>query len=1211
MIGEGGMGVVLKAFEPALQRLLAIKVLSAAVAGSVSARRRFTREAQSAAAVCHEHIVAVYGVHETDGLPYLVMQYVAGESLQARLDRSGPLQVEEVVRIGLQTAMGLAAAHARGLIHRDIKPANILLEGEPGALATGVTRVKITDFGLARMVDDVGLTQNGVVAGTPEYMAPEQARGETVDHRADLFSLGSVLYALCTGVSPFGGTTAVAVIHKVSEQEPAPLRSLNPAVPAWLEGFIARLLAKNPADRFQTTSEVVALLEGFLAHLRQPATIAAPELPPALLPVSPRSPGAQEHGRWRQQFTKLFAWPAGLIVPCAAAVLAMGIFYWFAGVGDPAPKENGREVHLPLRGIPEDRDGVERFGPDAKKCVKFEPEGLRITLPAGFPGERSNTGVRIPMSGRGDFEVTIHYEILTEPQQANAGQRNTRLTIQAQLDRKDWTAATVARRISSDKGTQFTTWTMRDNFDNSGNRQMKARQHPAQAKIGRLRIVRIGSDASFFAAEGPDADFTLLPPPRHLGDEDLKYIELVGATGGPKATLDVRFTDLRVHTSTGLAPPPSQGQARRSTRIALPIAAALFSVLALGAWLLLRRGRPDQATNSEPMAPIAIRCPGCAKGLKARAELAGKKLKCPGCGHAIRVPETRPSVPRPGLAFVTLVLCRHRQRAGRADHADAAFQQGRTRRTGIGSVGPPLCVCCLRQEPPDQAEAHRQDGQVSLVRPGADRSGSPATCCDSGPGLADTPPCRTRPEPRRCCLCHLCQPLVRGQEQGQLSLLSPLLARCQRQLELGPGRRVFQHRPGAGGRAWLRRSVRRPDRPNGVAAADPACLPGQSALAVGRQSPFRHHGGCLPERRGPHRDRAAGPDPGSADHRARQRRPGDADLPPGHAVPVQPMVPAYTRWLAGPALPGLAAGRPVLGAAAASGAVGRILEPSLRGVGIVRRPVRQVSPVAGFSWALLSMLVGLRQRAWSRLALALLVAGLTLAPWTIRNYLVLGRLVPLKSNLAFEAYQSQCLQPDGLLQDFKGHPGRANKPEGREYRALGEMAYLERKREQFWQAVRADPVEFLDRSASRVLAATVWYVPFNRDHEAKQPWILWLGRLTHPLPFLALLVLLLTTGSKPVHGTGWLVMGLYVFHLLPYVLVSYYERVCGPTAGSESVAGRLGDGSVAGLVVHGHPEQRSGIRPAGLITVSWLCPSGLAGSEGRAAAGWFDLARWT
>src|SRR5262249_26637971 len=138
------------------------------------------REAQAAAAVCHEHIVAVYAVHEADGLPYLVMQYVAGESLQDRLDRTGSLEVAEIVRIGQQTASGLAAAHAQGLIHRDIKPANLLLEGEVGPasragptgaarLAAPTTRVKITDFGLARMVDDVALTQNGVIAGTPEY----------------------------------------------------------------------------------------------------------------------------------------------------------------------------------------------------------------------------------------------------------------------------------------------------------------------------------------------------------------------------------------------------------------------------------------------------------------------------------------------------------------------------------------------------------------------------------------------------------------------------------------------------------------------------------------------------------------------------------------------------------------------------------------------------------------------------------------------------------------------------------------------------------------------------------------------------------------------------------------------------------------------------------------------------------------------------------
>src|SRR5262245_10265577 len=272
VVGQGGMGVVLKAFEPALHRLVAIKVLAPAIAGSATARRRFTREAQAAAAVSHDHIVTVHGVYETDGLPYLVMQYVTGESLQARLDRAGPLEVAEVVRIGHQTASALAAAHAQGLIHRDVKPANILLEN-------GLARVKITDFGLARMADDVGLTQSGVVAGTPEYMAPEQARGEQVDHRADLFSLGSALYATCTGRRPFRGSTALAVLRQVCEGEPEPVRSLNPEVPAWLEEVIQRLLSKDPAARFQSAAEVAALLEGYLAHLRQPATVPAPVLP--------------------------------------------------------------------------------------------------------------------------------------------------------------------------------------------------------------------------------------------------------------------------------------------------------------------------------------------------------------------------------------------------------------------------------------------------------------------------------------------------------------------------------------------------------------------------------------------------------------------------------------------------------------------------------------------------------------------------------------------------------------------------------------------------------------------------------------------------------------------------------------------------------------------------------------------------------------------
>jgi serine/threonine protein kinase len=285
VIGQGGMGVVLRAFEPALNRLVAIKVLAPALAGSATARRRFTREARAAAAVCHDHVVAVHGVEEVDGLPYLVMHYVAGESLQQRLDRAGPLPVEEVVRVGLEAASGLAAAHARGLIHRDVKPANLLLEGD-------LARVKVTDFGLARMADDAGLTQAGMVAGTPEYMAPEQARGEAVDHRADQYGLGAALYACCTGRPPFPGDAPVAVLRQVSEKEPASVRTLNPGVPGWLDAFIARLLAKDPARRFRGAAEAAALLEGYLAHLRQPAAVPAPGLPSH--PVPPTGPGDTE-----------------------------------------------------------------------------------------------------------------------------------------------------------------------------------------------------------------------------------------------------------------------------------------------------------------------------------------------------------------------------------------------------------------------------------------------------------------------------------------------------------------------------------------------------------------------------------------------------------------------------------------------------------------------------------------------------------------------------------------------------------------------------------------------------------------------------------------------------------------------------------------------------------------------------------------------------
>src|SRR5262249_22010276 len=188
---------------------------------------------------------------------------VSGMSLQQRLDREGPMELQEILRIGMQTASGLAAAHAQGLVHRDIKPANILLEN-------GVERVKITDFGLARAAADASLTESGVVAGTPHYMSPEQAEGKPIDQRTDLFSLGSVLYAMCTGRAPFRASGTIAVLKRVCEETPTPIRETNPAIPEWLVAIIDKLQAKDPAERFQSAAEGAEFLSKHLAPVPHP-----------------------------------------------------------------------------------------------------------------------------------------------------------------------------------------------------------------------------------------------------------------------------------------------------------------------------------------------------------------------------------------------------------------------------------------------------------------------------------------------------------------------------------------------------------------------------------------------------------------------------------------------------------------------------------------------------------------------------------------------------------------------------------------------------------------------------------------------------------------------------------------------------------------------------------------------------------------------------
>lgn len=256
VIGRGGMGIVLEAFDTRLQRHVALKVLDPELAHDEVSRQRFCREARAAASITHENVVAVHQVeHAAEGeLPYLVMQLIAGETLEQRLMRERRLSAKEIVRISLQIAQGLAAAHAQGLTHRDIKPGNILLEPPHD-------RVKLTDFGLARIADDVKLTRTGFVTGTPLYMAPEQAMGQSGDARSDLFSLGAIMYEMCAGQPPFQGDSALGILRQITETKHRPLRELAPETPDWLAEMVDELLAKRPEDRYQTATDVAEVLE--------------------------------------------------------------------------------------------------------------------------------------------------------------------------------------------------------------------------------------------------------------------------------------------------------------------------------------------------------------------------------------------------------------------------------------------------------------------------------------------------------------------------------------------------------------------------------------------------------------------------------------------------------------------------------------------------------------------------------------------------------------------------------------------------------------------------------------------------------------------------------------------------------------------------------------------------------------------------------------
>ena len=285
IIGRGGMGIVFKAFDRILNRFVAIKILDPLIADRELARIRFARESRSMASISHEHVVPIYSVDEHRSLPYFVMEYVPGGTLEHRLSTDGPMPTLPWLRVALQIAQGLDAAHRQGLVHRDIKPSNILMD-------QGVERIRVTDFGLARELDRQGETRSEVLIGTPLYMSPEQVLGEPCDARSDLFSLGSVLFQLATGKPPFANDSIYGTLRSIANETPKPFD--QPCrIPNWQQALLLKLLAKNPEDRFANATELIQALSDELVYFQEPSgqvplrlwQLPNPSPHPSLLPL--------------------------------------------------------------------------------------------------------------------------------------------------------------------------------------------------------------------------------------------------------------------------------------------------------------------------------------------------------------------------------------------------------------------------------------------------------------------------------------------------------------------------------------------------------------------------------------------------------------------------------------------------------------------------------------------------------------------------------------------------------------------------------------------------------------------------------------------------------------------------------------------------------------------------------------------------------------
>lgn len=372
LLGKGGMGAVYLAYDRELSRLVALKVVALHLAGEDWVLDRFKREIHLSSLVTHPNVLRVFDLGEHDGLKFLTMQYVEGDTLDALMRRERRLPLEWSLAIFRQLCAALGAAHQKGVLHRDLKPQNVLLDRDRTAY--------LTDFGLATSQALSPMTQTGAVMGTPHYMSPEQVKGQPVDARSDLYGLGVMLYELLAGARPFGGDSVYDVMMARVRDAARPVRELNPEVPAWLGEVAARCLAVEPADRYQSAAEILADLDA------QAAPKAPPRRPPAAPQPATAAPGAPRRST-RRSLALALAAVAGLALPLAA--------WWLWP--RPAPPPVARTV---LIADFDNRTGEEVFNGTLEPALGLALEGASFVSAYGRASAQ-RLADRLKMEGTG------------------------------------------------------------------------------------------------------------------------------------------------------------------------------------------------------------------------------------------------------------------------------------------------------------------------------------------------------------------------------------------------------------------------------------------------------------------------------------------------------------------------------------------------------------------------------------------------------------------------------------------------------------------------------------------------------------------------------------------------------------------------------------------------------------------------------------------